>query len=625
MEYQERQESQDNDGNEELGGSGGGEESVTQSLESKVNPAISRSRVVHAYDHENGFLRVKSADDLFDGKYRRDAEDLIINLPNDSEILVLKYFQTGMLPILVSETERVLVPQLVEALVANNKSSAITPEIGKISSDGVFYIKRVGGEQFSLYSANVNLFAGDAIKTGKVEGCIIRLLDGTRITFAPDTLAIICSYQSGGDNAQANLSMGLLKGAMEIVTAEVSLSSIESGTQDNVEVFTPSARVVIRGITKGRAEIGEDGEIRFGIGRNQDGTSGWMDIINNAGQRSLYQQNAAITVDNFFSLPQQQTNIYNAPSFFAEHKDFKLSDFQISKAAINAESKRIDNPPAPTLPTVLLEESSEIISENVGSSKSLGLPPIDELMNDEAFETSSFETSTLANPTASNKEPKLNIGDSDELVLVTASLNDTPSLNFADNQPDEASMIPANDSVSDDVISDSSAASEAVVEPDEEATLFIGEIPESIVAAPANDEPANDQPAQETTNNEIPTDEVDDSEEEEAPIPTQVSTQILPQTAPGVDITPLPAPETLLSTYNQINQQNHKDNDMNNEKVIDLKGFDVTSLSFQKGGSSDEDLHIVMPNGSSSSQNTIVLKRFFGKSDQSYKIVLGED
>lgn len=268
-------------------------------------PLLSKSTVLQATAAVEGYLQLPVGDELFECKFSSQANDLLVTLPDESEVLVLRYFSQSRVPSLVSEDGHFIHSETVETLAGVKPLGSLFhtayEPVGNISAlEGVAIIRREDGSKDSL-TKGAAIFTGDILITDIASEVEITFRDGNAITLIDACMVSINRSSVGGQTV--GYSVGLFKGSLDIATP-----SLEGMALEALSVHTPVASVYARPATRGHIHRHRDG-YSFCLEAPQNELEGWMDIITRNGSRSLFQHTILMTVANFNDIPKQQTNL----------------------------------------------------------------------------------------------------------------------------------------------------------------------------------------------------------------------------------------------------------------------------------------------------------------------------
>ncbi|WP_409721255.1 Ig-like domain-containing protein [Pseudorhodoplanes sp.] len=229
------------------------------------------------------FVEVPDAHLLFNGEFQRvGMNDLKIVGEDGESFFIADYFATDKRPHLMSREGATLSPAVVEALAgplapgqlaqAGGQAASAQPVIGRVEAvSGSATVVRNG--------VTVTLNAGDTVRKGDVvqtsggSSVAIVFSDGTTFSLSANARMVLNDfvYTDGGAGNAAMLS--LVQGTFSFVAGQVAKTG-------DMRVETPVATMGIRG-TAVLVEISAaDGQTRFSVMVEPDGTTGSFSLYN---------------------------------------------------------------------------------------------------------------------------------------------------------------------------------------------------------------------------------------------------------------------------------------------------------------------------------------------------------
>ncbi|MDT3685581.1 MAG: VCBS domain-containing protein [Pseudorhodoplanes sp.] len=228
----------------------------------------------------DGFVTVPDAHLLFNGDFQRSGPDLKIVGEDGKSFLIPDYFKAEKRPTLLSPEGATLTPDVVEALAGPlapgqfaqaGAQTSDQPPIGRVEQvEGSATIVRNGVAMAANQGDVVR--KGDVVQTG--DGKIAVLFsDGSTFSLSANARMVLNDfvYQDGGTNNSALIS--LVQGTIGFVAGQVAKTG-------DMRVDTPVATMGIRG-TAVLVEISaNDGQTKFSVLVEPDGTTGSFNIYN---------------------------------------------------------------------------------------------------------------------------------------------------------------------------------------------------------------------------------------------------------------------------------------------------------------------------------------------------------
>jgi VCBS repeat-containing protein len=228
----------------------------------------------------DGTVTVPDAHLLFNGDFQRSGPDLKIVGQDGTSFLIPDYFKAEKRPTLLSPEGAALTPDVVEALAGPlapgqyaqaGAQTSDQPAIGRVEQvEGSATIVRNGVAMAANQGDVVR--KGDVVQTG--DGKIAVLFsDGSTFSLSANARMVLNDfvYQAGASNNSALIS--LVQGSIGFVAGQVAKTG-------DMRVESPVATMGIRG-TAVLVEISaNDGQTRFSVMMEPDGTTGSFNLYN---------------------------------------------------------------------------------------------------------------------------------------------------------------------------------------------------------------------------------------------------------------------------------------------------------------------------------------------------------
>lgn len=230
---------------------------------------------------KDGLITVPDAHLLFNGDFQRHGSDLKIVGEAGQSFLIPGYFQGEKNPTLLSPEGASLSGDIVEAL-AGPRAPGQYAQAGQQTSDqpAIGRVEQVAGNA-TIVRNGVAITAnqgdvvrkGDVVQTGGDGMIAVLFADGSTFSLSANARMVLNDfvYQAGGSNNSALIS--LVQGTIGFVAGQVAKSG-------DMRVESPVATMGIRG-TAVLVEISaNDGQTKFSVMMEPDGTTGSFNLYN---------------------------------------------------------------------------------------------------------------------------------------------------------------------------------------------------------------------------------------------------------------------------------------------------------------------------------------------------------
>jgi len=229
----------------------------------------------------DGTVTVPDAHLLFNGDFQRSGPDLKIVGEDGKSFLIPDYFNAEKRPTLLSPEGAALTPDVVEALAGPlapgqyaqaGAQTSDQPAIGRIEqAEGNATIVR-NGVAIAANQGDV-VRKGDVVQTGDGGQIAVLFSDGSTFSLSANARMVLNDFvfQAGANNNSALIS--LVQGTIGFVAGQVAKTG-------DMRVESPVATMGIRG-TAVLVEISaNDGQTRFSVMMEPDGTTGSFNLYN---------------------------------------------------------------------------------------------------------------------------------------------------------------------------------------------------------------------------------------------------------------------------------------------------------------------------------------------------------
>lgn len=225
-----------------------------------------------------GAVRIPDAHLMFQGEYRREGFDLVIE-DDRSRVVVEEYFRAGKRPDLESPDGARLTEDVVAALAISEHGTRYAQAGPPAPQAAIGRVETVTGQATVIRNGTpvvLNqgdpVFKGDVVQTDRGSSLGITFLDGSTFSLASGARMVLNDmvYQPGGTGNSALLN--IVQGSVTFLAGQVAKTG-------DMRVGTPVATMGIRG-TLVNAEISaENGTTRFSVLQEPNGEVGRYDLI----------------------------------------------------------------------------------------------------------------------------------------------------------------------------------------------------------------------------------------------------------------------------------------------------------------------------------------------------------
>ena len=207
-----------------------------------------------------------SAEFLTDAALVRQNEDLVLRLPDGSEMVVEGYFAADPRPTLtLADGVSVLTPELVqsflqESIFAGEGSATATDSATDSQGSAIGNVETVVGEAIVLrqgekitLKAGNPVFEGDIIETETGGSVKLRFIDETVFSISEEARLALDKMVFNPETAEGESILSILKGAFLFISGQIAQTD-----PSDMQVVTPLATIGIRGtIVTGTISPGE--------------------------------------------------------------------------------------------------------------------------------------------------------------------------------------------------------------------------------------------------------------------------------------------------------------------------------------------------------------------------------
>ncbi|MBU0799952.1 MAG: FecR domain-containing protein, partial [Alphaproteobacteria bacterium] len=208
----------------------------------------------------NGTAQVPGAEFISHAEILRDGQDLILQAPDGSTVIIADYFAMEPAPMITAPNGAVLTPELVQSFVqsahaqyANIDQASDASPVGAVQEvKGEATVTRTDGSTEKIVVGTA-IFEGDIVETDASGAVNIVFIDETSFAVSEDARLAIDEYvfDPGSESGTSNFSV--LRGVFVY-----SSGLIGRDDPDDVEIQTPVGSIGIRGTTLGgNATTGE--------------------------------------------------------------------------------------------------------------------------------------------------------------------------------------------------------------------------------------------------------------------------------------------------------------------------------------------------------------------------------
>lgn len=225
-------------------------------------------------------VTLPEADVMFQGTYTQQGPDLVIAGPDGTTVRIIDYYHADSPADLYSESGAVLTADVVDRLAgaqnplvfAQTGTPAGQVPIGQVETlEGTAFATRANGQRVQL-TVGDPVFEDDLVETANDSILGLTFIDETVFSLSANARMILDElvYEpNGGDNSMV---MNLVQGTFVFVTGQVAPTG-------EMSIETPVATMGIRGTTPIVIIEGQNGDTKFGILKDPDGTLGGYAIF----------------------------------------------------------------------------------------------------------------------------------------------------------------------------------------------------------------------------------------------------------------------------------------------------------------------------------------------------------
>lgn len=248
------------------------EDLASRSLDPRFAPAKPVSEITLDVGSSDT-IRIPDAHLMFQGEYRRDGFDLVIE-DEDRRVVVSDYFRAGKRPTLESPEGARLTDDIVAALAVSDSGLRYAQATPPAPTAAIGRVETVTGQATVIRNGTpvvLNqgdpVFKGDVVQTDRSSSLGITFVDGSSFSLASGARMVLNDmvYQPGG--TQNSSLLNIVQGSVTFLAGQVAKTG-------DMRVGTPVATMGIRG-TLVTAEVNaNDGTTKFAVVREQNGEVG---------------------------------------------------------------------------------------------------------------------------------------------------------------------------------------------------------------------------------------------------------------------------------------------------------------------------------------------------------------
>ncbi|RED49025.1 VCBS domain-containing protein, partial [Aestuariispira insulae] len=312
------------------GGSGTGNVSESQSLGSDATRAIDVIEITgpETVTVPHGFL-------ILDAEYSRSGQDMILEGPDGSTVVLQDYYNQDIPPDLITESGAMITATVAQRLagplapgqVAQTGPSEVLGEpIGEVENGvGTITVTRADGTKVQLATGDP-VFEGDIIQTGADGSLGIIFVDKSTMSMGEDARLVMDAMVYDPSTNLGTQVFNVVQGAFVFASGVIGKND-----PDSVTVTTPVATIGIRGTKYGINVSALDGESTITV------FEGAVNVFNDGGQSVLSAFGDSVTIsdiggvhsDVFFMDDGAQKATYgNALSYSPKQPDIDPSEIK---------------------------------------------------------------------------------------------------------------------------------------------------------------------------------------------------------------------------------------------------------------------------------------------------------
>lgn len=342
-----------------------GQSNLDQSnLEMQESPANIQTMGAHeAIPHANGYdvLELPSNDFTTSSTMTRDGQDLVLDAPDGSSIVIEGYYTAETAPTLQAPDGTALTPQLVDSFAGNTQQYASNAglndesPVGTIQEmDGHVTVTRTDGTTEDV-QIGTPIYQGDIVETDADGAANIVFMDETSFAVSENARLAIDEYVYDPSTESGTSNFSVLRGVFVFTSGLIGRDD-----PDDVEIETPVGSIGIRGtIIAGNIIPGGESEITV--------VEGAIVVRNGVNEKTLSMQFESVKILGF-NEDIQDIGVMKASDFgnkFSSVSNVAPTLFSAVQDAENDQGKPGDAVDGPEGETEGLDQGAEARPDNV--------------------------------------------------------------------------------------------------------------------------------------------------------------------------------------------------------------------------------------------------------------------
>lgn len=253
----------------------------------------SGNKTVEIDAHGQDTIEVPSNDFIADSEMSREGQDLVLEAPDGSTLIVNNYFTAEPAPTIESPDGSILTPNLVNSFLnspaqfAQASTMADVSPIGAVEeSKGDATVIRADGTSEPI-TLGTPIYEGDTIETSGDGAVNIVFIDETSMAVSENARLSVDDYQFDPSTESGETNLSVLRGVFVYTSGLIGRDD-----PDDVMIDTPVGSIGIRGtIIAGKIQPGGESEITV--------VEGAIVVMNGASEFTLSQQYESVRLGGF--------------------------------------------------------------------------------------------------------------------------------------------------------------------------------------------------------------------------------------------------------------------------------------------------------------------------------------
>ncbi len=229
----------------EYGDSGG-----SNPFEENQNSQQSQTEIISA--DQQGPVQVPSDDFISDAEITRDGQDLILEAPDGSVVVVEGYFNADPAPMIVAPDGSALTPKMVSSFVQNEGALEYARADSVVDESAVGHVQEVNGQANVIradgstepLSVGMKIYQGDIIETSDDGAVNIQFSDDSTFAVSENARLAIDEYVFDPVTESGSTNFSVLRGLFVFTSGLIGRDD-----PDDVQIDTPVGSIGIRGTT----------------------------------------------------------------------------------------------------------------------------------------------------------------------------------------------------------------------------------------------------------------------------------------------------------------------------------------------------------------------------------------